>query len=603
MTDLLITTVADAFVVANKPNRPNGSGKWIIVTANTRRGLIRPHLVNILGRTVLDARLVGRAGSALAAQTFTLSPATEKWIAGRVTWNNQPGIDGARAVSVTIPATPAGGLIEFPVTSHLQAVADGSAWYGWRLATDSTALNQLYSFDSGEPAWELHVTLSDDPEQPTNLRPANGAVSTGRPILAWDFIDFGGESTTQTASRVQVDTPVAGADPDEVAPDFDSGWVVNADPEYNLATSTYVSPGAGPTYWRVTVRDGDGNESEWSEWVDFTVAALPTLVVDTPTGPVGDPQVQVAAHLTGGAVGSWKIDVTGPDRSDLRASSGTRTGAVDWETPLRNAKGRRVLTEHEGGWIHVKVWDTVDRAAAVGENTFVHAWIEVVFTDDGVQVKPTGLTVENIAPGDPRMRWTWSSTDTADAWVLQADDVTIARVDGEDITPSVGVYEWTDNGEVAPLRPHKLEVRAVRGNARSGPSNARNHSHVVEGVWLLPDRGGRAIQLSGTAVSGFAKSDRVATYTPLTGPEIDIVYDWTGRVGTFEGVIDDRQDVWADLTAIEELRTSRNRRARLVWGSQSILVRVKDLDATSSDEILPENLEHVVRFGFVEVGD
>lgn len=612
MTDLFIDNVADAHVHEGRRSLNAGDTKWVYVHSGKHRAFIKPHLVNILGRTVLDARLVGRVGPDHQGQTYTLTPVTEKWTAGRVTWNNQPAHNAAAGVVVTVPALPDAGIVEFPVTAHLQAVADGTPWYGWRLTTDSVATGQrFYATDSGEPAWELHVTLSDAPEQPTNLRPDGGAVSTDKPILAWDFIDYGGESTVQVASRVMVDTPAAGAEPDDVAPDYDSGWVTNPEPQFDLAgaTSTYVPPTAPPgaTYWRVIVRDGDGNESEWSDWADYTVVPLPVLVIDSPTGAVGDPAVEVLAHLTGGTIETWRVRATGRDRSDIRAGSGMRTGAVSWEAPVRNSKHRRVFVEPDdggiAGWLHVRVWDDVDRAVAVGEQPYVETWIAVDFTEDSLQVKPTGLTVTPRAVGDPRSTWSWSSTDTADAWLLQVDDVTVRRVSADDVAPVAGVYTWDDDGEVPPLRARKLGVRAVRNKAASGAATIVGHVSVVEGVWLLPDALDRAIVLNGTAVSGFATSDQVATYEPMGGDPVDIVYGWTGRIGSFEGTIDNRQNVWADVDAIDKLRTKRNRLARLVWGSQSIMVRVRNPDVTSSDEILPDNLEHVVRFDFIEVGD
>lgn len=606
MTDLLSTTVVDTTVRVYRPNLTSGGGKWITVENGVFRGLVRPNLVNILGRTVTEARLVGRVAPGWVAQNITLYLATEKWVEGKATWNKQPDVDTATAITVAVPAMPDGGLVEFLVTSHLQAVADGLPWYGWRIVTGSAAAGQrFYSSESGEPSWELHVALSDSPEQPTNLRPEGGAVSTGTPIVAWDFIDLGGESTAQAASLVEVVTPAVGVEPDEsTAPDWSSGWVSNPDPQYDLAGSGYVSPGAGPTYWRVTVRDGDGNESDPSGWADFTVAPLPTLVIDSPTGPVGDPLVDVIAHLTGGTVDTWRVQVTGADREDIRVGSGWQGGAVEWTVPEKDKNKKRIIREDKPGWIYVQVYDTVDRAVAVGEKTYVDAWIPVEFTDSAI-IAPTGLSVVPVADGDPRMVWSWSSTDTApDAWLLQVDDQTVERVESDEITPNAGVYTWTDLGAIAPLRPHTLAVRAVRGKDRSTAAVVNDHRHEVVGVWLIPDHSGDPILLDGTAVSGFATSDYVATYQPLASVEpIDIVYGWLTRAGTFEGTVDDRQDVWAVVDAINSLRTRRNRLARLVWGSQSSLVRVKDPDVTPSDEILPTNLEHVVRFGFVEVSD
>jgi hypothetical protein len=91
-------------------------------------------------------------------------------------------------------------------------------------------------------------------------------VATSVPILAWDATDLGGESSEQAQFKIQVDTPVGLADPDEVSPDFDSGWVVSSDPQYDLDASTHTPAGAGPHYWRVQTKDEAGTASDWSDW-------------------------------------------------------------------------------------------------------------------------------------------------------------------------------------------------------------------------------------------------------------------------------------------------------------------------------------------------
>ena len=120
---------------------------------------------------------------------------------------------------------------------------------------------------------------------------------------------------------------------------------------------------------------------------------------------------------------------------------------------------------------------------------------------------------------------------------------------------------------------------------------------------MLPDAAD-PIVLAGTAIESFAQSDRVATYVPLVGPEIDVVYDYEGLKGDFEGVVDSygNTDVWAALAQIETLRTSPVRTAQMVWGSKSIRVRIRNPHSVPSPDFLPSNLQHLVRFGFVEVG-
>lgn len=604
MTDLVLTSVGDSWVHSSRPGQNYGSGRWAQVQASNRRALLRPELGNIAGRTVLDAYLVGRVGPGWVAQTLTVTPVTSRWSPGRVTWDNQPTVNSAAAVTLVTGALSDGATITVTgLAAIIQSVADGGAWYGLRITTSSSATGQkFYATDSGEPSWELHVVLSDAPEQPANLRPdGGGAVGGTTPILAWEFAGVGTDSSQQAEARVQIDTPAGGADPDSVTPDYDSGWLTNIDPQFVTAGKHTVS-GGGPHYWRVQVRDADGNTSDWSDWADFTVAALPALVIDSPTGAFGDPTPLVTAHLTSGTVQAWSVLVTGPDRSDVRADSGVRTGVISWTVPERGIGGGRVLREDENGWIRVRVWDSAVRSVAVGQNTYVETWIQAAWTANPAVDPVTQLTVRQYADEDPRLVWKWKRTEAADAYLAQVDGVTVARIEPEDLVSSGGFYEWTDAGHVSPLEPHTLALRAIEGNGASEPVNFTNHVHDVRGVWLIPDDPAIApIVLSGTGIAGFSRQDRVATYVPLTGPEVDVIYDHEGFRGTFEGTVDRRQDVWATLRDIEALAISPTRTGRQVWGSQTMRVRWRNVHATSADEITASNLLHQVRLEFVEV--
>ena len=181
----------------------------------------------------------------------------------------------------------------------------------------------------------------------------------------------------------------------------------------------------------------------------------------------------------------------------------------------------------------------------------------------------------------------------------------VAKFDAADVTVSAGRYTWHDNGEVPPLRPHTLSIRALEDGKRSEPADLQGHRHEVVGKWLLPIPAGdiAPVLLDGTAVAGYVHTARRATYETLTGPSVDIIYDANpGRTGSFEGVISERTpDVWAAVDSLNALRSSPTQLAQMVWGSQSIRARIVDPDATSDDEISPTNLLHRVRFSFVQV--
>lgn len=413
---------------------------------------------------------------------------------------------------------------------------------------------------------------------------------------------------------MQVDTPPVGAEPSSSAPDYDSGWTASADPQFDL-TGRHAVVGAGPHYWRVQVRDGENNESEWSDWATFNYVAAPTIIIDSPTGPFGDPTPTILAHLSSGTVSQWQAMVTGPDRSDVRARTGLVVGStIDWTLPLREerlvstrnggaAKAGRLVFDGPGPWwLNLRVWDTVARATGVGQAPYMETWVQLSFDDDlGVQ-PATGLLVAPVAEGDPRREWSWQRTEEADGWVVTVNGDVVARLDADDVTVSEGRYVWVDSGHVAPLRPQVLAVRALEGDARSVPVSVEVVPPPLPGVWLIPDDTTiEPIVLRGDGVDEWTRTEFRATYTTSTGTEVDVTYGQPGRVGSFAGTVDKRDDIWEALRRVETLRRSPNRNARLVWASHSIPVRVRDIDATASSQILPHTLEHIVRFGFVEL--
>lgn len=379
-----------------------------------------------------------------------------------------------------------------------------------------------------------------------------------------------------------------------------AGEVHRVDDVYgNRGTRRLAPSSASANYWRVNVKDGDGNESGWSDWAEYTVAAKPGLVVDSPVGVFGDPTPQVLAHLTGGTVEAWNIIVTGSDRADVRAESGRQTGAIDWTVPLRR-NGRRVLVEGKRGWLRLRVWPTGDWATAIGEQPYIQTWVALDLDNDALTAPVTNLQVFQIGQGDPRHMWTWQRTEAAEAWLLQVDGHTAVRLDADDVTVDGGTYSWTDYGIIPPLKDVELTVRAVDAGAKTSPSAVRYHKHAVEGVWLVPLDGSSAVQLAGGDVASWASTDARATYQTVTGGEHDVFYGWRARSGTFEGFVDSRNDVWATVELLEDYAFDKNAWIQMIWGSRTMPVRLRDVDSTPSNDIRPNNLEHVVRFGFVQ---
>jgi hypothetical protein len=108
VTDLTITDVGDAWVHSTRPGLNLGSAAWVQVKSGERLGFVWPPLANIVGRTP-GRDVDGPCGSGARGQTYTFAPITERWSPGRVTWTNQPAVNLAAAVTVTVVALADGG--------------------------------------------------------------------------------------------------------------------------------------------------------------------------------------------------------------------------------------------------------------------------------------------------------------------------------------------------------------------------------------------------------------------------------------------------------------------------------------------------------------
>ena len=262
MTDVIVTDFGDTWVNSLSGRRGENYGKDDLVRLKSgeRIGLVVPRMASIVGRVVIDANLRMHAGEGgVAAQDITIGRAAEKFQPGRVTFADDLHATTGATVTVAVPATAEGGEIVLAgLGPMMQFVADGTPFHGFVMTTSSASSQPFYASDSGKPAFELHLTLSDITDAPSNLRPDGAAVGTATPVLAWYADD-------QVARRVQVDTPAALADPDDVAPDFDTGMEASTDLEFALA-GEHTPAGAGPHYWRVQVEaEGDETEPQWSD--------------------------------------------------------------------------------------------------------------------------------------------------------------------------------------------------------------------------------------------------------------------------------------------------------------------------------------------------
>lgn len=605
------TTGTDAWIEENHPNRNHSSGDVVKVQASERKGLLHMPIREITGRTVLSGYLVLHAHGSNTAQEITAHLITEGWRTDEVTWDNAPAPGTTQATSVG--ATDDGESVQVDIDDLLQEVADGTKWRGLLLTTDedTAGASNWSSFDSGDPAFEIHYELSIAPAVPTDLRPDGGAVSTSTPTLAWSNVDLSGDSSEQDYFTVQVDP-----DQDGVSPAFEHTAAAGSlDPQLDLGDTAYGGLADGDdTAWRVQTFDSNGTESGWSDWATFSRANKRTLVFDSPidSAVIGDPTPEVLAHLSAGTLTRYRLWVTaGGDRSNVKYDTGRRSpdaGSVATTIPWRDPDDdKRVIRRDDAAYqIGIRAWDEVDRAVSPGDPAWVEEWVTVTYDDDVEIEPPADFTVaEEVADGtSPRLTFTFTRSEAPEAIKIVVDGEVYARVDLEDLTADAGTYTWTDNAESPPYVESEFKIRALDAGGRS---TAATFSFTPEptGVWLMPEDHSWTVRLRGRGVGAFTKVQRLARYQPLeVDSPVDVIYGRNGLSGDFEGAIDAFQPTTSDvLLAKKRLETMFDDvggRPRLIFASTSIRVALSSGVVTPSDQFIGSHMMHAVRFHFEE---
>lgn len=600
MSTITTSHGVDTWVRDDHPNRNLSGGTLIRLQSSHRRGLVRLPVTDIRGRTVLSATLTGVVSGTFSAQNVTVAAAASGWAAGRVTWNSQPTV--STTVTTAVGATTDGAFVDLDVTAIVQSWANGDAQRGFRLSTNATTADRSnwYSLDSSGSSWTLTVELSDAPEQPSDLRPNQGAVASSAPILAWSYTDLGGDSSEQGAFKVQADAAA-----DEVSPDFDSGWVTSTDPEFDLSGSSFTPLSSGvSTQWRVMTRDADGNDSIWSDWATFSYEPAPTLTMDSPTGGViGDSTPDVVAHLSGETLTQWRVRVL-DSAGNVLWNSGLRDGAIAVTIPKRNSRNERVIHTDDATYtFNVRAWGDVERAVAVGYPAYVEQSVDVVFDDDAGVATPTSFGVTQFAAGDPRTAFSWHLSSAPDAILLLDGNKVYARLDSDDWTNVAGDYTWTDSGGVDPFEDHAFTIRAVVSGVRSLPSSTVTFHPTITGVWLVPIDDDPIRLDTTTSIDQFTTTDRRAVYKPLNRDvDVSIVYGLEGLSGNFTGLLSDQQDQAAAVERLQALRADVSQIPHLVWGI-AIPVEVRNLKVAPAAVFTDGQRVWNVSFDFIQAGD
>lgn len=541
------TTVAnavDTFTDGAKPNRPRHRSARLAIQSGGSGAVPYIYLASPvpLGARVLSAKLrLATSGSwGGASVTLTAQRLTSRFVASKVTHGDAgsiPSFTTTGAVAVTRSSTGDGDWWEFDVTAMLQLVANGVAWYGWRITSNSATRRFLRAAQDDSRRPELVIEWAEASDTPTTLAPSEQAVSIASPTLEMDYNDP--TAGVLTSAQVLVSASSAMTSP------FDSGEVAvpaGSKAQVNLAATAY--PGlalGGIAYWQGRVRDASGEWSAYSAPTWWTRVAKGALVINSPSSASPTltdltPTILFAFTPPAGATQEkYQVLVIRTSDGATVYNSGEVAGTASSHV-IVEPNGQAVLQLSASYRLVVRVWDTVDRATVAGDPAFVEATRDFTLTTGGV-AQPGALDVTALtAPPQYEVTFTRSA----------APDSFAALVDGRPVAVDLDPAALFVSGTT-----YRYRFPAVRGgvdvtlgmvaveNGVMSPVRTTVVSRRTSGVWLVDKLvPSRFLFIAKTGGSTIELSEDGATLTPLgSESSVRITQGLGGYGGSITGVL------------------------------------------------------------------
>lgn len=526
--------------------------------------------------------------------------------------NMESGISAWTAAGTPLPALSQSAVRAFEGTQSLLITFAGSGGFPQAQATVSgLTIGQTYT-----AIFPVYVPTGDAGVIPVF------ATATGSTVTLKDQWTLATVTFTATATSHSVAIRGSGSAVGDLCwvdrvrvvlgsvanPVFDSGQIPGTDPELDLNTvvppfAGFSTPG-GTDQWRVRVKDGAGLWSSWSDWAPWIYQAKPTLVMDSPVASsLTDPSPTILAHISSGTLAAYRIRIaSGTDKTRIRYDSGKRNGSgtsLAHTIPFKNSDDVRVFHEDVSYWLNVRVWDTYDREATVGDPPYIETWVLVTFSDSATTAPIlTSVSQPGLLP-KPRLVWTMGSA--PDNWVILKDGKRVARLDPADVSSGGGTYTWDSADYTEAFESHTWRVKAIVAGVQGPQSNGIAFTPTLSGVWLVDDATGNGVKLRGTATEDWQRLDRSVVYKPIRRQSSVIVVDGQeGLSGSYSGMLRDETGL-TRATALARLESMKDNPTTPVWllaAELAIKVRLMNLSWSPHSETTPSVLRSKVSFSF-----
>lgn len=434
----------------------------------------------VTGADVLytSAVLEWRTASSWGACTLTAQRVTSSKPYSALKYSSMPSVTSTGQVATVLGALGNGALIQQDITAFVDAWAKGTVPnYGLRFNVGATAAKLIHAAQSTSATLrpQLVYTAYRKPTVPTVTGPTNGQqVSIARPKLTWT------PSTDPLRLQVAYQLQMNETTDDFTSPDYDSTETASTVGEHLV---TFDINDAETWFWRVRVKNGGGQWSDWTEGQEFGRTNKPTFSITQPTGGTwtdSTPPTTWSA-LSAGTQTQYRVEhiVGGVTKVD----SGILPGAdLDWTslTAIPGFTGGTVTTR-------VSVRDDVDRAATPGDSPWVVEDETWTYTPGATLPATTLAVTQNATLPVPDLAFTRASA--PDRWDIQrkvdaGDWESVGIFEGLDLFVSGTDYAFTDL--TAPPH-HLLEYRAVAGvNGIDSGSNPTDTITInSDHIWLL----------------------------------------------------------------------------------------------------------------------
>lgn len=604
-----LRNASDTYVAEAAPSKSYGKTRRLYLAdasaANTRYGFLYWGLPSgLVGSNVISAKVQIRSGNGFTGSvTLTLQRLAAKFSANRVNWTNKPGVTGS---TVTVNKTSAadGTVWEFDVTALIQQVADGAAWYGFRLSGTNSTSKFVYSAQARDDYRPLLIVdYTDAPQPPDNLRPDFGhATSLAKPTLRWNFTDVAGD-TTQQSFQLRLFSSQALAIANGTGDVLDT-TIASTLPQVDLDDTAYGGLAADATvWWRVRVTDGAGLVSGWSEYASFKRTSKGTLTITNPAVDPNDFVNESTPPLTwtfsGRTQESYEVILTTPETPELQIwTSGKITGTTLSVTP---PEGKLSVVGKTYRLI-IRVWDTIDREDVPDDKTYVEASRDFTLEYSGSVAAVTGFsgTIDAVRP---QIQLDWTSTTAPDEFVLIRDGVVVKSLVPIEVFVSGTAYRYTDK-DATPRTAHTWSIARKVNNVMS-TSNPTANGTVKSITTLLSEVDGtREVFLLNPDVAAERAESSEVQYLLGSAPPVLISQSIRGYEGSVSGVL--ANDVISGLTAAQmkaNLDWFKQRPGvvlRLVWVDQAMQIVIRNI--TYEPLPLPNGgVEYLASFDFFQV--